>query len=516
MALNLIRNSKVFFTTNVNSTTGVIQETTSNGFTATNTFELQVLDGFSFSQNTNNETVTVSEAGVAPVRGQRSFNTSLAPVDWSMSTYIRPAKPGTNVTAEEKVLWNCLFSGQNLGTNWTVTGTTYTAPTWDAATGTLALNGTALGWDFAAGDGVIISGISASGGTTAQQAAAVKAFNGPATVISTTGTSGSGTVITVRPANAQFYVAGATLAWSGSTTFAKSAWAESTTAAYSGTHGSNVNQLQKFGLIVIVDNVTYAIDNCAMNEATIDFGLDGIATVAWTGQATALRQLSTSMTAATTGATTSAIGTGAFTGGGVTGTSNYYPKMTGPAFITNKLSTCSLKTVKALGSATAGQAYYIALTGGSITISNNISYITPAILGVVNQPATYYTGTRSITGTLNAYLNTGAAADTTTFQAGGTGNLLRDMLQASSTVTEPMFEIEIVIGGSGQTTKVEMAMPSVSMTVPSVNTEQVVSAAITFTAAPNVTASSTRGFDLGATNDLVVRYLSGTTNFNAS
>ena len=79
MSFNLIRNSRVFFTTNVNAETGVVA---ASGFLPANTREIQVLDGFSFSQNTTAETVTLNEAGAAPVRGQRSFNTALEPVDF--------------------------------------------------------------------------------------------------------------------------------------------------------------------------------------------------------------------------------------------------------------------------------------------------------------------------------------------------------------------------------------------------------------------------------------------------
>lgn len=109
---NLVRNSKVFFTTNVDASTGVIQST---GFTADNTQELQVLDGFTFSQGSNADTVTISEAGSTPVRGQRSFNTSLGQVDFSFSTYIRPYK-ATTVKAEEAPLWNALFGSVAQGT----------------------------------------------------------------------------------------------------------------------------------------------------------------------------------------------------------------------------------------------------------------------------------------------------------------------------------------------------------------------------------------------------------------
>ena len=78
MAVNLLRNTKVFFTTNLDSDFKV--RDTGTAFTAENTFEIQVLDGFSFSQNTTTETVELNEAGATPNRGQRAFNTALDPV----------------------------------------------------------------------------------------------------------------------------------------------------------------------------------------------------------------------------------------------------------------------------------------------------------------------------------------------------------------------------------------------------------------------------------------------------
>jgi hypothetical protein len=181
-------------------------------------------------------------------------------------------------------------------------------------------------------------------------------------------------------------------------------------------------------------------------------------------------------------------------------------------YITNKLSTCRLKTAKTLGGGTfAVTPYYLALTGGSITISNNITYITPAILGIVNQAITYYTGVRSVTGTLNAYLNTGALTGITQETVSitkGTGELLKDLLAVAATETEPMFYIELAIGGSSNAVRVELQMPSVSIGIPAINTEQVVSTAITFTAAPSTGAYNARTYDLEKTNELTVRYYS--------
>lgn len=372
MSFNLIRNSRMFYTTNVDSGTGVVAST---GFTPSNTYEIQVLDGFSFSQNTTAETVTLSEAGATPVRGQRSFNTALEPVDFSFSSYMRPADGGTNITAEEGVLWNALFSTAAVG-----------AP--------------------------------------------------------------------------------------------GAAWVEGASSASLTVANSNTHQLQKFGVIIVIDGVSYVIDNCALDTATVDFGLDAIAMVAWAGKGTTLRQLS-GLTA-TSGATVTF-------GGGLTGTAK--GKNVNAPFIANKLSTLTIKS----GIGGTGTTYSVALTGGSLTIANNLTYLTPANLGVVNKPTTYFTGTRAISGSLTAYLRAGS---------GNTAGLLADMLAGSSTEVDPEFSIQIEVGGASAATRVEFEMPAAVLTIPSVTTEQVVSTAINFTA-QSYTGSS---FDIGEANELEVRY----------
>jgi len=475
MALNLSRNSRVFFTTNVNSY-GVVQDT---GFTAANTQEIQVLDGFSFSQNANADTVTISEAGNAPVRGQRSFNSSLAPVDFSLSTYVRPFNATTSITAEEAVLWNALLGVNDISTanTLTITGVSGVAYAYLAGAGKLTISGTAMPLTgVVAGAQVVVGGlVHATDGTV---------INSAGTVVGTPSAT-SIEIELVNPKAAGAAIAAITLATADTVTLYKSAWAP-VTSTYSvvTAGGSNYNQLQKFGMIFLVDSVTYVIDNCAMNQAVLDFGLDAIATVAWTGQGTKLTQSST-IDSTDLGSVTT--------------------KNTSAAFITNKLSTVSLALVNALGSTAAGTAYTIALTGGSITINNNITYVTPANLGTINMPITYFTGTRAITGTMNAYLKTGTT--------GQTGNLLSDMLAAittgSPTAIEPMASLVINVGGNNGT-KVVLDMPSVTVTVPSVDVQAVVSTAINFTAAgstPSAIANANT-FSLDKTNDISIRYYS--------
>ena len=366
----------MFFTTNVAAGTGVVAAT---GFTPTNTFEIQVMDGFSFSQNTTSETVTLSEAGASPVRGQRSFNTALEPVDYSFSTYMRPADGGVNITAEESVLWNALLG-----------------------TGAIGAGGAA--W----ADGVA-----------------------NATVVAT---------------------------------------------------NSQAHQLQAFGLIIVIDGTSYIIDNCALDQAAIDFGLEAIAMIAWTGKGTTLRQVA-GLTA-TTGATVTLAN-------GLTGTAK--GKNTTAPYIANKLSTLVLDNgIEGAGA----NSYTVAITGGSLTIANNLTYLTPANLGVVNTPITYFTGTRAISGSLTAYLRAGAL---------NTAGLMSDLLASSSTDVNPAFMIQINVGGTGAT-RVEIEMPAAVLTIPSVSTEQVVSTTINFTAQ----GSTTGAFDIGAANELEIRYF--TTN----
>lgn len=371
MSFNLIRNSRVFFTTNVDPNTGNVLTT---GFTPTNTFEIQVQDGFSFSQNTTNETVTLNEGGATPVRGQRSFNTALEAADFSFSTYVRPADGGVNITAEESVLWNAMF-------------------------GTTAIGG------------------------------------------------------------------------------AGAAWSEGVAAATVVVTNSQAHQLQKFGLLILTDSTTFIIDACALDTATIDFGLDAIASIAWAGKGGVLRQATVT---ATTGATPTF-------GGALTGTAK--GKNTTAPYIANKLSTLTVKS----GIDGTGTTYNVALTGGSITISNNLSYLTPANLGVVNKPVTYFTGTRAISGSINAYLRSGAT---------NTAGLMADMLAGSDSDVDPEFYIQIELGGIASATRVEIEMPAAVLSIPAVNTEQVVSTTINFTAQ----GSNTGAFDIGASNELEVRY----------
>lgn len=492
--LNLKRNSRVFFTTNVTAGTNKVQST----ITAATTQELTVLDGFSFSQGVNAQAVTVSEAGATPTRGQRSFNTALNPVEFSFSTYVRPNVSGGNILADESVLWNALFSDKDStsASNVTFTGATVTTATIATATGILTVIGTSLPTT------PVVNGIYTLKGLTGAYASM---YNTPVQVLSASATTFTAQYLTAPstaaatamtstlvPATAVLSVA----AWNANAAVAADSLVGNTAYAEVTTARSNLNQLLPFGLIITIDGVTYTIDNCALDSAQIDFGLDGIATVQWSGKGTQLNVLATNVTY---GGTVSA----PTMSGPITGTATGKSAVATTRYITNKLSTALINANIGGG----GLAYTVALTGGNIQISNNLNYVTPANLGVVNVPIGYYTATRAISGSLNAYLRTGGGTTKTT------GDLLTQILTDSTTngVTETEYQISLQVGGSTNATRVDMLIDGASLQVPTIDAGQdIVSTVINFTAQGTdaVKGTASANFDLTMTNDLRVRYFS--------
>lgn len=482
----LVRNSRAFFTTAVNATTGVI----GSAFATDDTFEFQILDGFSFSQGTQQSTVQISEAGTAPARGQRAFNTAVDPVEFSFSTYVRPYNNAGTITAEESYLWNALFSDKAIDSTDNAVSVTSTAFS-RASTATNVVTFTCASTDFSAkgiasGDVVSLAGVA---GNYADQ------WNSPAVItLSPSNTAAtSGTITYLRNPSAAAGTAPATA--NPTVTYAKYAW---TTHAATGTGGgavpahaqvhtgqSNKNQLQKFGIVFIVDDIVYCIDNCVMDQVSLDFSLDGIATLAWSGKGIALRNV-------TAAATAGGVWSGSITGNSALINSN-------AAFITNKLSTMKLVSKITGSDGSAGTSYNIAITGGNLTISNNVSYVVPANLGVVNQAIGYFTGSRSISGNVTAYLKTGTAYS---------AQLLSDIIAANAAETK--FKVQIEVGGANNTVHVDFLMNGAMLQIPTIETGDVMSTTINFTAqgydALAGTAAANQTYDLSQTNELYIKY----------
>lgn len=591
MSVNLLRNSKVFFTTHVDLDDPNRGRIKPAGHTKDTTFEIQVLDDLSFNQTTAVETIAVNEAGTTPIRGQRQFNTALNPVDFNFSTYLRPAKVGTigGTVTQIRAVTTIGYSS--------VAGSTPVlnfAP-WDTVVDT---------WDstkqatYNAFDGLAPNqAISASFGPNTTVEVALQDPNGKPLILAPIfGTAPTKLVGSVTVANDTYnrligfrivdggegYVANATtpivvdvfdpdsgaeteqisvyidqvsMAGSGyratceeavlwnamfspdqpvtnATSFtnkvngAKGAFQEVST--YTSGHPatvtlehSNSHQLQRFGMIVIFDQNTFLLDDCSLTQASIDFGIDQIATIQWSGQARAIRRVvSPTLDYKVVGGKVPSGGIGDFTSpigappGSDTIAGSFRIKITEAPFIANKLSTVTLSediggfgsahTWAFTGSASgSAKSYTIPLTAGNITLQNNITYLTPAYMGAVNQAVTYFTGSRNITGSLTAYLRSGSGVGTSAAN-NYTANLFSDLVTKVNTDSDPQFALQIEIGGKTNPTKVELAMPAVVLTIPTINAESVITSAINFTAQSS--DQTTKLFDIIKDNEIMIKY----------
>jgi len=222
------------------------------------------------------------------------------------------------------------------------------------------------------------------------------------------------------------------------------------------------------------DPNVYTIENCCVNEANIEFDIDGIATINWSGMGTIIDEAGN--TAPTADITE-----------GVTSTSN---------FIRNRLTSLTLtdanNTLLASGASSGDGTYDITLTGGSITISNNMTFLTPETLGTVNQPLGHITGTRSVSGSFTCYLNnaTDSSAD-----------LFERIIEDRDTITNDFSLVFNVGGTTADTPRLQLTCAQAHLEVPSHSIEDVISLETNFHALPST---------IDGTDELSIKYF-GTT-----
>jgi hypothetical protein len=397
--INLIRNSRVFIST-VNDPVNMKHA---------NTYELNVLDGFSFTQTTATAEITLFEAGTDSNRGKKSYNTARNPVDWSFTTYIRPYKrtAGTTPTAYssavEKLLWEALLTA----------GATVSTPD------------NTIWTPFAS----FTEGLAATGMT-------------------------GDTSLSNKDVLLPLYIY-----------FELSDQAGTANKTY------------------------YRINKALVNTAEIDFSIDGIAQIAWSGQGETLEEVTQNDTPLKSGTLfmpASGASTGTLlpsSGHGIGATANAATqKIFQPEFIRNKLSTVVLQDKN--GGTYNNKYYKLVLTGGSISIDNGITYLTPDELGVVNTPIGGFTGTRSISGSMSCYLRaggTGATYDGSTDANGFDSATLISHLLAATTQTDNTYKLIMNMGGT-TAPMVEFVFDQAQLEVPAIDVADVISTSINFVA----------------------------------
>ena len=76
-------------------------------------------------------------------------------------------------------------------------------------------------------------------------------------------------------------------------------------------------------------------------------------------------------------------------------------------------------------------------------MSNNVTFITPEEIGLVNTPIGHVTGTRSVSGSMNCYLSKDTTVTT------NSADLWEDLKSITTTVTNS-FALDFKIGGCTQ------------------------------------------------------------------
>ena len=231
----------------------------------------------------------------------------------------------------------------------------------------------------------------------------------------------------------------------------------------------------------------YKLASCSVGSASIDFDIDGIAQVAWSGQGKTVEEVA-SINTAETGTTTKGL-----IREGVDTTTNYIRQKLTDLAISFDVSE-STGTLGALNVDGNDVTYNVTLTGGNITIENNLSYLTPETLGSVNVPLGHVMGTRSVSGNFTCYLN-----DT----ANGSLDLF-ERLQESRGVITNAFDLTFSIGGSGQTPRCNVEVGKAHLELPQHSFEDVVSVDVAFHGLPSDLSSGTAA---SATNEVKVTYV---------
>ena len=198
------------------------------------------------------------------------------------------------------------------------------------------------------------------------------------------------------------------------------------------------------------DQMVYKISDCSVGEASFDFDLDGIATVNWSGNGKLITE---------------------HAGLNATSTSIYEGVSNTSGFIRNRVSDLVIS-----GDASGSSVTYVTtLTGGNITMSNNLTYLTPETLGVVNQPLGHVTGSKSIGGNFTCYLDNAGSTSSAEFY--------EDIVEATSDI-QNSFSLLFDIGASA-IPYVKIQMPTCHLEVPSHSIEEVISMETNFHALPS-------------------------------
>lgn len=243
---------------------------------------------------------------------------------------------------------------------------------------------------------------------------------------------------------------------------------------------SNVSALETFNLYFVLGacgtapasysagpggaQTIYKISKAVCNSVTMDFDIDGILTLDWSGLGSLITE------EAAMPVTNPTWDTKIINDGIAHSNDN---------FIRNRLSTLAITTSTGTGSPYSATAYELTLTGGSISFENNLTFLTPEELCVVNQPLGNVTGTRNISGSFTCYLNGGTNAN-----SAGTSADLFDDLASATTIVNNSTDLVFSIGGAN-VPKLVIDIPTAHLEIPTHQIEDIIGLEMNFHALPS-------------------------------
>ena len=408
--INLQRNSEVFY-----STVDLNGGAAATAMSSANTWKVEVLAGFAFSQASATQDITTLESGTSPDRSTQRFNTAVNPVEWNFQAYLRPTGiqsvtrgtaagsfTGNSKPVSDWFLWQALVSNQS-----PASGATNEKSVWE--------------------EGGVLR-----------------------------------TITHGRTANAH-------------------------------ASKSNFPTATENHIYIKTDNVFYQIKNATVNEAAVDAAIDGIAATTWTGNGTSLIELTSDVSAPAAHARdravlvfggilangTSVSGNGVANvtvaaHGAINSSAPNHGKITfakwdkhivnttetTASFIKNRLSGIDLQYV--------ANTFSFPVTAMSFNYNNGITYLTPEELASLNTPIGQFTGSKTITGSVSAYLRAGSTTD-----KNASARFLSGLLKDTRTSVASVSSANLIVGGN-TAPYVAFDMPAVQFNFPTNTIEDVI------------------------------------------
>jgi hypothetical protein len=254
-------------------------------------------------------------------------------------------------------------------------------------------------------------------------------------------------------------------------------------AAGTGSHStrSNFSTAVENHMYFKLDNVIFQVSNATVNQATVDAGIEEIATTTWTGFGTTMKEL----TGTPRDNAVSVFGGILNDGSSVTANSNaseatitahYHPynqmNVAGSvgtnSFIKNRLSAIEFHHQPSAGGADV--KYTFPVTALSFDYNNNITYLTPEELANLNEPIGQFTGTRAVTGSATMYLRSG---DNESAQ------FIRNIQNDSRTASAQTSNANLIVGGA-TAPYVAFQLDACQFEFPAIAVEDVISMTVNF------------------------------------